>query len=191
MTTWEGDFELAPPLAPVGPPPNDAQIGNAANPATEPPNIEAPLADIPSPPVEAGTIESEEQQPYRKPQFILYLEDPERSEAIERLVFWVHYLVLPVYADETSSSAPWCPRWWEHTKAVTYLYALWMAWQELTDFNGGLTGPAVWHRDFLAPTMAILRDPSGPFAGCKEGSHQSKEPPVVDQYMPYPGPEET
>lgn len=115
-------------------------------------------------------------------QFILYLQGVAHREAMQRLTTWVHNLLLPVYGRETTSSAPWCSRWWEHHEAVAQLYGLWMAWQELTDPTAGLTGPAVWHRDYLGHVMIALRDPSGPFAGCKTGRHRPKESPRVEQY---------
>ncbi|NEE06434.1 DUF4913 domain-containing protein, partial [Streptomyces sp. SID7499] len=46
----------------------------------------------------------------------------------------------------------------------------------------GLTGPAIWHRDYLTHVMAALRNPSGPFAGCKPGAHRPKDVPVTDAY---------
>ncbi|MDX3850987.1 DUF4913 domain-containing protein [Streptomyces sp. AK02-01A] len=97
---------------------------------------------------------------------------------------WVHQLLLPVYGRETSSNAPWCPRWWEHMEAVAQLHGLWLAWQELTGADAALSGPASWHRDYLGPVFASLRDPAGPFAGCKTGSHRVKDlPPVEDPWQ--------
>ncbi|WUP22399.1 DUF4913 domain-containing protein (plasmid) [Streptomyces sp. NBC_00271] len=93
---------------------------------------------------------------------------------------WVHGLLLPVYGREVTSMAPWCSRWWEHLEAVAQLYGLWMAWQELTGDGSALSGPASWHRDFLMPVMSSLRDPSGPFAGCKPGLHRDKESPPIE-----------
>ncbi|WUX04426.1 DUF4913 domain-containing protein (plasmid) [Streptomyces sp. NBC_01450] len=97
------------------------------------------------------------------------------------LSLWVHGLLLPVYGREISSTAPWCPRWYEHLEAVGQLYGLWMAWQDLTGQASPLTGPAMWHRDYLTPVMNNLRDPSGIFAGCKPGQHRHKEPPPVEE----------
>jgi hypothetical protein len=116
------------------------------------------------------------------PGFILYLDGPAYGQALDRLSLWVQHLLLPVYGREITSGAPWCARWWEHPEAIAQLYGLWMAWQELTGPGSPLTGPAVWHRDYLGLTMTALRDPSGPFAGCKPGSHRPKESPPVDQY---------
>ncbi|MEU8677797.1 DUF4913 domain-containing protein [Streptomyces sp. NPDC048560] len=116
------------------------------------------------------------------PQFIVYLDGPMHDEALTLLSRWVKHLLIPVYGRETTSSAPWCARWWEHEEAVAQLYGLWMAWQELTDPGAGLTGPAVWHRDYLTHVMSALRDPSGPFAGCKPGAHRPKDVPVTDAY---------
>ncbi|MEV0185813.1 DUF4913 domain-containing protein [Streptomyces sp. NPDC050625] len=109
--------------------------------------------------------------------------EEEYTTALFSLMRWVHHLLLPVYGRETTSNAPWCPRWWEHMEAVAQLYGLWMAWQELTGSRAPLTGPASWHRDYLQPVMSSLRDPSGPFAGCKPGGHRPKEPPPVESGM--------
>ena len=87
-------------------------------------------------------------------------------------------MLLPVYGREVTSSAPWCPRWWEHLEAVAQLHGLWLAWAELTSPAAGMAGPASWHRDFLAPVMGTLRDPMGPFAGCKLGGHRPEGHPA-------------
>jgi hypothetical protein len=116
----------------------------------------------------------------KQPFFILYLSGPEYVEELRRLSFWVERLLIPVYGQEASSAAPWCPRWREHQEAVAHLHALWLAWQERTGPNADATGPAQWHRDFLGPTMETLRSPSGPFAGCKPGIHREKERPFIE-----------
>ncbi|MER5201220.1 DUF4913 domain-containing protein [Streptomyces sp. NPDC002755] len=115
------------------------------------------------------------------PHFILYKSDEEFSDALDNLTFWVHGLLLPVYGRELSSTAPWCPRWYEHLEAVAQLYGLWMAWQELTGESAPLTGPAMWHRDFLTPVMGALRDPTSIFAGCKPGQHRPKSAPPIEE----------
>jgi hypothetical protein len=120
-------------------------------------------------------------RPTQSHMFILYLDGHDYEDALHRLSAWVRHLLLPVYGRETSSQAPWCSRWWEHQEAVAKLYALWMAWADLTGPGAGMTGPASWHRDHLAPTMESLRDPSGPFAGCKPGAHRAKEAPQCEE----------
>nr|WP_237519366.1 DUF4913 domain-containing protein [Streptomyces sp. HUCO-GS316] len=124
------------------------------------------------------------QEDKREPPFILYMEGAEYDDALHRLTLWVRHLLLPVYGREVTSMAPWCPGWWRHPEAIAQLYGLWMAWQDLTGPAAGLTGPAIWHRDHLAHVMASLRDPNGPFAGCKPGAHREKEAPGME---PYPG----
>ncbi|EKX66691.1 DUF4913 domain-containing protein [Streptomyces ipomoeae] len=114
--------------------------------------------------------------------FILYLDGEDYAEEMRNLALWVSDLLLPVYGREVTSQQPWCPRWWEHLEAVARLHALWLAWQECTDPAAGASGPAVWHRDHLGPVLAELRSPTGPFAGCKEGSHRAKTAPVVEAY---------
>ncbi|MGQ4410468.1 DUF4913 domain-containing protein, partial [[Kitasatospora] papulosa] len=79
---------------------------------------------------------------------------------------WVNYLFLPVYGREISTSRPWCAHWHEHPEAVARLHALWLAWQQFTDTEAGLSGPSTWHRDHLDQTLVHLRAPDGPFAAC-------------------------
>ncbi|MFF6877388.1 MULTISPECIES: DUF4913 domain-containing protein [unclassified Streptomyces] len=123
--------------------------------------------------------------PLPAPSFILYFQGPQYVDALRQLTLWAHNVLLPVYGREVTSSAPWCSRWWEHPEAVAQLHGLWLAWMELTGPGSGPSGPANWHRDYLLPVMASLRDPSGPFAGCKPGAHRGKETPPVDLLDPF------
>jgi hypothetical protein len=138
---------------------------------TAPAADQAPAADPPPPPTNEAAPQ---------PSFILYLDGPAYGEALDRLAFWVNNLLLPVYGREVTSNAPWCGQWWRHPEALAQLHGLSMAWQELTGPQSTLTGPAMWHRDFLGPVMTSLRDPSGPFAGCKPGAHRDKASPPVE-----------
>ena len=100
------------------------------------------------------------------PRFILYFDGAAYEQELEQLAVWVEELLIPVYGREVSSTAMWCPRWWAHPEAVARLHALYLAWMVLTGEGSELYGPAMWHRDYLDPTMAALRSPDGPFAGC-------------------------
>ncbi|NED90433.1 DUF4913 domain-containing protein, partial [Streptomyces sp. SID11233] len=98
--------------------------------------------------------------------FIPALGGPAYATELAALSDWVHYLLLPVYGREISANRPWCAQWYEHPEAVARLHALWLAWQQLTDTEAGLSGPSTWHRDHLDHTLAHLRAPDGPFAAC-------------------------
>ncbi|WP_431949517.1 DUF4913 domain-containing protein [Actinacidiphila sp. bgisy167] len=98
--------------------------------------------------------------------FILALDGNAYVEELAALTSWVHDLLLPVYGREITTSRPWCHQWQEHPEAVARLHALWLAWQQLTDVEAGLTGPSTWHRDHLEPTLLQLRAPDGPFGAC-------------------------
>ena len=119
------------------------------------------------------------------PPLILKLTGEEYDQELAALSIWVEYVLAPVYLTEVSSSAPWCPRWWEHDGAVARLHGLWLAWQELTTPEvGGYTGPSVWTRDHLRPAMDELRSPNGgPFAACTTNpsrpQHSVSPPPPV------------
>ncbi|MFI6694771.1 DUF4913 domain-containing protein [Streptomyces sp. NPDC050433] len=132
-----------------------------------------------------------QEKPPNPPQFILYLRGLEYASTLRQLTLWAHHVLLPVYGREITSTAPWCSRWWEHPEAVAQMHGLWLAWGDLTGPGSGLCGPANWHRDYLGPVMNSLRDPMGPFAGCKPGAHRGKEKPPVDALDPFgppPGP---
>ncbi|MFE3860276.1 DUF4913 domain-containing protein [Streptomyces goshikiensis] len=98
--------------------------------------------------------------------FILALGGEAYAVELAALSDWVNYLFLPVYGREISTMRPWCAQWHEHPEAVARLHALWLAWQQLTDTEAGLSGPSTWHRDHLDQTLAHLRAPDGPFAAC-------------------------
>ncbi|MFE7124921.1 DUF4913 domain-containing protein [Streptomyces sp. NPDC057617] len=98
--------------------------------------------------------------------FILALGGEVYAAELSALTDWVNYLFLPVYGREISTTRPWCDQWHEHPEAVARLHALWLAWQQLTDAEAGLSGPSTWHRDHLDQTLVHLRAPDGPFAAC-------------------------
>ncbi|AEN10804.1 MULTISPECIES: DUF4913 domain-containing protein [unclassified Streptomyces] len=98
--------------------------------------------------------------------FILALGGEAYATELTALTDWVNYLFLPVYGREISTMRPWCAQWHEHPEAVARLHALWLAWQQFTDTEAGLSGPSTWHRDHLDQTLAHLRAPDGPFAAC-------------------------
>jgi len=134
---------------------------------------------------EKPSSSKESAEPLAAPRFILYLDGPEYAQTLRKLTLWTHHILLPVYGRELTSTAPWCSCWWEHPEAVAQLHGLWLSWGELTGPGSGMCGPANWHRDYLKPTMESLRDPDGPFAGCKPGAHREKEKPPVDSLDPF------
>lgn len=76
----------------------------------------------------------------------------------------------------------WCRQWWDHEEAVLRLEALWDAFEALRVEPG--TGTAVWIRDFLDPTVAVLTNPdTTPFKRCdaRKGIHQVDEPWLTDE----------
>jgi len=139
---------------------------------TEERHDSAPDQTPPEPP-------KEEPAAPEQPPFILYQGGDEFAQTLGRLAYWVHNLLIPVYGREVTSGAPWCPEWWQHPEAVAQLHGLSLAWQEMTGPKSSLSGPAAWHRDFLLPAMSSLRDPSGPFSGCRPGAHRAKQVPPI------------
>lgn len=121
----------------------------------------------------AGEEAAEEEDEWQYPPFILLLDPPEYDDELRALIEWVEGVLVPGYLAEPSADARWCHLWFEHPVAVARLHAAWLSWQEQTDpASCGYTGPSVWHRDHLDPTLRELRGSTGPFAGCVKGEHQ-------------------
>ncbi|MGW5017082.1 DUF4913 domain-containing protein [Streptomyces cacaoi] len=114
----------------------------------------------------AGPSKGEDGSPGASSVFILAMAGQAYAEELAALRVWVEDLLLPVYGREITSTRPWCAQWAEHPEAVARLHALWLAWQQYTDAEAGLSGPALWHRDHLDPTLLQLRAPDGPFSAC-------------------------
>ncbi|MBW1597274.1 DUF4913 domain-containing protein [Streptomyces sp. JJ38] len=104
--------------------------------------------------------------PAAEPRPILELDGEEREDELDALSDWVDDFLLPVYGAEVTTAAPWCLRWQEHDDVVAWLHALWLAYQQHKDPEAGLSGPFVWHRDFLTHAMAAIRAPGGPLSAC-------------------------
>ncbi|WP_327417563.1 DUF4913 domain-containing protein [Streptomyces sp. NBC_01233] len=120
----------------------------------------SPFAGMPMP----GSRSMPEPPP--EPRFILALDGEEYEAELDALTDWVQDVLLDVYGAEVTTSAPWCQQWQEHLDVVGWLHALWMAYQQHMEPEAGLSGPAVWHRDFLTHTMAAVRAPGGPLSAC-------------------------
>jgi hypothetical protein len=120
--------------------------------------------------------------------FILALGGAEYDAEIAALRDWVNHLFLPVYGREISTTRPWCAQWEQHPEAVARLHGLWLAWQQLTDVEAGLSGPSTWHRDHLDQALVHLRAPDGPFAACTTSAnrpnHRLLATPAAEQLEP-------
>ncbi|MGW2594907.1 DUF4913 domain-containing protein [Streptomyces sp. NPDC001515] len=101
-----------------------------------------------------------------EPRPILELTGEEREDELDALSDWVDDFFLPVYGAEVTTAAPWCLQWQEHDDVVAWLHALWLAYQQHTDPEAGLSGLFVWHRDFLTHAVAAIRAPGGPLSAC-------------------------
>ncbi|MFD5030270.1 DUF4913 domain-containing protein [Streptomyces sp. NPDC058405] len=134
------------------------RLGSEPSPASA---ARQPTADVPA----AEAAESE-QKDGPTSVFILALGGETYVVELAALSDWVNHLFLPVYGREISTTRPWCAQWHEHPEAVARLHALWLAWQQLTDAEAGLSGPSTWHRDHLDQVLVHLRAPDGPFAAC-------------------------
>jgi len=119
--------------------------------------------------------------------FILALGSEAYAVELAALKDWVNYLLLPVYGREISTTRPWCAQWHEHPEAVARLHGLWLAWQQLTDAEAGLSGPATWHRDHLDHTLVQLRAPDGPFAACTTSPTRPAHRVLATPAPEYPG----
>ncbi|WP_225847266.1 DUF4913 domain-containing protein [Streptomyces sp. HPF1205] len=124
-----------------------------------------------------------------EPRFILTLDGTAFEAELDALSDWVHDFLLPTYGAEVSTAAPWCQQWAEHLDVVGWLHALWMAYQQHTDPEAGLSAPAVWHRDFLTHTMAAIRAPGGPLSACMTSPDRPSHRILPSPQSPAPAPD--
>lgn len=94
--------------------------------------------------------------------FIVALGGEAYAVELAALSDWVNYLFLPVYGTEISTSRPWCAQWHEHPEAVARLHALWLAWQQFTDTEAGLSGPRPGTATTWTRRWCICVPPTGP-----------------------------
>jgi hypothetical protein len=78
----------------------------------------------------------------------------------ENVVQWVDEWLLPRYA-RNPKTHKWDPQWFEYVEVVDRLEALWRAWEHFR--LEGMTGMAVFFRDYFDPTMIVITSPEGPF----------------------------
>ncbi|MFC7331421.1 DUF4913 domain-containing protein [Marinactinospora rubrisoli] len=97
------------------------------------------------------------------------------EEEVNRLAMWVDGFLVPNFVYDPSQARPWCQQWRAHRDAVSVLFALWLAWQELIDTErSGSAGPSTWFNAHLRPHMEYLRSPTGPFASCMRGTSRNE-----------------
>ena len=73
---------------------------------------------------------------------------------------WVEQWALPHWR-RNIKNYQWDPRWWEYAEALTLLESLWRAWEQMR--LEGLTGMAVYMRDYFYPLMRELTAADGVF----------------------------
>lgn len=92
--------------------------------------------------------------------------DPVDDEAVQLQTFysnvveWVDEWLLPRYARSLKTHR-WDPQWFEYVEVVDRLEALWRAWEHFR--LEGMTGMAVFFRDYLDPAMGVITSADGPF----------------------------
>lgn len=108
------------------------------------------------------------------------------DEELTRLAMWVDGYLVRVWVHSITTARPWCQQWREHRDAVSTLYALWLAWQELIETPiAGSSGPSAWIHTHLRPAMELLRAPHGPFAACMRGQSRN-EHNLPTSALPHP-----
>ncbi|WP_332757652.1 DUF4913 domain-containing protein [Streptomyces sp. MT206] len=133
----------------------------ASAPPTDPIAASMPFAGFPGMPSYAAPA------PPPDPKPILELEGEEFEDELAALTDWVDDHLMDVYGAEITTAAPWCDQWQEHLDVVAWLHALWLAYQQHKDAEAGLSGMAVWHRDYLTHCLAYVRAPGGPLSACQ------------------------
>ena len=103
------------------------------------------------------------------------VEEVEQLETFyENVVEWVDEWLLPRYA-RNPKTHKWDPQWFDYVEVVDRLEALWRSWEHFR--LEGMTGMAVFFRDYLDPAMNVITSPEGPFWKAEElGGRQLPQP---------------
>jgi hypothetical protein len=83
---------------------------------------------------------------------------------------FVAYLVQVVERRPNPSTLHWCAQWWAHPEALSRIYALWRAWEDLR--RDGEQGLAAWWGHHLDRHLDMLTRAEGPFGRCRPGAHR-------------------
>ncbi len=125
-----------------------------------------PPPDFPPPP----TVESDQGKPNGTPPPLFFGSVDEFVRDFVRLVF------RRDVGETGRAEHRWSARWWESAEAVIRLEAMWRAWEQAR--NDPSTGISTWLRDHADHHMAILMNPSGPFA-------HSQDTASINDPLPY------
>ncbi|MBF4636239.1 DUF4913 domain-containing protein [Agreia pratensis] len=87
-------------------------------------------------------------------------DSPQLETFYQNVVEFVDEWLLPRYARNPQTHS-WDPRWFEYVEVVDRLEALWRSWEFLR--LEGMTGMAVFFRDYFDPAMAQIASKDGPF----------------------------
>lgn len=91
---------------------------------------------------------------------------------------WVAEWLAPVVRRPMKAGVVWCPQWWAHPEALVRVDALWRAWE--TARTAGGEGMSLWWITHFESHWAALTDSvRGPFAACKDQTHEGRLEPLA------------
>lgn len=96
---------------------------------------------------------------------------------------WVEKWALPHWR-RSDAGHKWDPQWWAYPEALTVLESLWRSWEQMR--LEGLTGTAIYMRDYFYPLMQTLTSPEGPFWKVAKFSTTGDERPTDWNSEPVP-----
>ncbi|MDQ2729254.1 MAG: DUF4913 domain-containing protein [Actinomycetota bacterium] len=85
---------------------------------------------------------------------------------------WMIEWLVPTIRRPLRSGVMWCPEWWRHPEAMARLDALWRAWESARLEGGG--GMSYWWTMHFDSHWAVLTSDRGPFAACKDRTHDDR-----------------
>lgn len=91
---------------------------------------------------------------------------------------WMAEWLVPVVRRPMRAGVTWCPQWWDHPEALVRVDALWRAWEAARTAGG--EGMSMWWITHFESHWAALTDSArGPFAACKDQTHEGRLEPLA------------
>lgn len=85
---------------------------------------------------------------------------------------WMVEWLVPTIRRPMKAGVLWCPQWWRHPEALARLDAAWRAWEAARNTSG--EGMSLWWITHFESHWAALTSERGPFAACKDGTHDGR-----------------
>jgi hypothetical protein len=96
-------------------------------------------------------------------------DEPPPDVYLSVYVWWEQWMCPRYQRSLYSHARAWCPEFWRHPEALSRLYWMWRAWEQMHRDPAGLVS---WWTYYADHNMTVLLSADGPFMDCKSAHHE-------------------